>query len=52
MTPLRQRMLEDIGIRSLAETPNPLLQQIATYSRYFNHSLIIRPEEIRTYRRI
>ena len=51
MTPLRQRMLEDMGIRNLAEnTQAAYLQQIAAYSRYFNRSPDqLGPEEIRTY---
>jgi len=51
MTPLRQRMLEDMGIRNLAEnTQSAYLQQIAAYSRYFNRSPDqLGPEEIRTY---
>ena len=51
MTPLRQRMLEDMGIRNLAEnTQSAYLQQIAAYARYFNRSPDqLGPEEIRTY---
>lgn len=51
MTPLRQRMLEDMGIRNLADnTQSAYLQQIAAYSRYFNRSPDqLGPEEIRTY---
>lgn len=51
MTPLRQRMLEDMGIRHLAEnTQSAYLQQIAAYARYFNCSPDqLGPEEIRTY---
>ena len=51
MTPLRQRMLEDMGIRHLAEnTQSAYLQQIAAYARYFNRSPDqLGPEEIRTY---
>jgi len=51
MTTLRQRMLEDMGIRNLAEnTQSAYLQQIAAYSRYFNRSPDqLGPEEIRTY---
>ncbi len=51
MTPLRQRMLEDMGIRNLAEnTQSAYLQQIAAYSRYFNRSPDqLGPEAIRTY---
>lgn len=51
MTPLRQRMLEDMGIRNLAEnTQSAYLQQIAAYARYFNRSPDqLGPEDIRTY---
>lgn len=51
MTPLRQRMLEDMGIRNLAEnTQSAYLQQVAAYSRYFDRSPDqLGPEEIRTY---
>ncbi|MBK8362102.1 MAG: tyrosine-type recombinase/integrase [Comamonadaceae bacterium] len=51
MTPLRQRMLEDMGIRNLAEnTQSAYLQQVAAYSRYFGRSPDqLGPEEIRTY---
>ena len=50
MTPLRERMLEDMGIRNLAEnTQSAYLQQIAAYSCYFNRSPDqLGPEEIRT----
>ena len=49
MTPLRQRMLEDMSIRHLAEnTQSAYLQQIAAYARYFNRSPDqLGPEEIR-----
>ena len=51
MTPLRQRMLEDMGIRNLAEnTQSAYLQQVAAYARYFGRSPDqLGPEEIRTY---
>lgn len=51
MTPLRQRMLEDMGIRNLAEnTRSAYLQQVAAYSRYFHRSPDeLGPEEVRTY---
>ena len=36
MTPLRQRMLEDMGIRNLAEnTQLSYLQQVSLYARHF-----------------
>ena len=35
MTPLRQRMLEDMGIRNLAEnTQSAYLLQITAYAKY------------------
>lgn len=51
MTPLRQRMLEDMGIRNLAEnTQSAYLQQVAAYSRYFGRSPDqLGPEAVRTY---
>ncbi len=51
MTPLRQRMLEDMSVRNLAEnTQSAYLQQVAAYSRYFGRSPDqLGPEEIRTY---
>jgi integrase/recombinase XerD len=43
MTPLRRRMLEDMGIRNLAEnTKLSYLQQISAYARHFGRS----PEEL------
>lgn len=39
MTPLRHRMLEDMGIRNFAEnTQLSYLQQISAYARYFARS--------------
>lgn len=51
MTPLRQRMLEDMSIRNLAEnTQSAYLQQVAAYSRHFGRSPDqLGPEEVRTY---
>ena len=51
MTPLRQRMLEDMSVRNLAEnTQSAYLQQVAAYSPYFGRSPDqLGPEEIRTY---
>jgi site-specific recombinase XerD len=51
MTPLRQRMLEDMSIRNLAEnTQSAYLQQVAAYSRYFGRSPDqLGPEAVRTY---
>ena len=43
MTPLRRRMLEDMGIRNFAEnTQLCYLQQVSTYARYFGRS----PEDL------
>jgi len=43
MTPLRQRMLEDMGIRNLAEnTQLSYLQQVSLYARHFDRS----PEQL------
>jgi site-specific recombinase XerD len=51
MTPLRQRMLEDMGIRNLAEnTQQSYLQQVSLYARHFHRSPEeLGPEEVRTY---
>jgi len=51
MTPLRQRMLEDMGIRNLAlNTQSSYLQQIRAFSKHFGQSPdILGPEEIRTW---
>ena len=51
MTPLRQRMLEDMGIRNLAEnTQLSYLQQISLYARHFHRSPEeLGPEQVRTY---
>ena len=51
MTPLRQRMLEDMGIRNLAEnTQLSYLQQVSLYARHFHRSPAeLGPEEVRTY---
>lgn len=51
MTPLRQRMLEDMGIRNLAEnTQLSYLQQVSLYARHFDRSPEeLGPEQVRTY---
>ncbi len=51
MTPLRQRMLEDMAIRNLAEnTQSAYLQQVAAYARHCDRSPAERgPEEVRAY---
>ena len=39
MTPLRQRMLEDMGIRNFAEnTQQSYLQQVSLFARHFARS--------------
>jgi len=51
MTRLRQRMLEDMGVRNLAEnTQSAYLQQITAYARHFQRRPEdLGPEEVRTY---
>ena len=51
MTPLRQRMLEDMAIRNLAEnTQSSYLQQISAYARHFHRAPEdLGPKEIRAY---
>jgi integrase/recombinase XerD len=51
MTPLRQRMTEDMQVRNLAlNTQASYLQQVSLFARYFNKSPeALGPEEIRTY---
>jgi integrase/recombinase XerD len=51
MTPLRQRMLEDMGIRNLAEnTQLSYLQQVGAFARHFGRSPDhLGPEEVRAY---
>ena len=51
MTPLRQRMLEDMGIRNLAEnTQLSYLQQISAYAQHFHRSPEdLGPEQVRAY---
>jgi len=51
MTPLRQRMLEDMGIRNFAEnTQLSYLQQVTLYARYFDRSPdVLGPEQVRAY---
>ena len=51
MTPLRRRLLEDMGIRNLADnTQSAYLQQIIAYSKHFHRSPEERgPEEVRAY---
>lgn len=51
MTPLRQRMTEDMQVRNLAlNTQASYLQQVSLFARHFNKSPeTLGPEEIRTY---
>ena len=51
MTPLRQRMLEDMRIRNLAtNTQMSYVQQVAAYAKYFHRPpQELGPENIRTY---
>ena len=51
MTPLRQRMLEDMAIRNLAEnTQSSYIQQIIAYAKHFHRAPEdLGPEEIRAY---
>jgi len=51
MTHLRQRMIEEMGIRNLADnTQSAYLQQIISYADYFHRSPEeLGPEAVRTY---
>jgi integrase/recombinase XerD len=51
MTPLRQRMTEDMQVRNLAlNTQESYLQQVSQFARHFNKSPeLLGPEDIRTY---
>jgi len=51
MTPLRQRMLEDMAVRNLAEnTQSAYLQQVAAFARHFHRSPeVLGPEEVRAW---
>ena len=51
MTPLRQRMLEDMGIRNLAtNTQLSYLQQVSSYAKHFHRSPeVLGPQEVRAY---
>lgn len=51
MTPLRQRMLEDMGIRNFAEnTQLSYVQQVVCFARYFDRSPEeLGPEQLRVY---
>ena len=51
MTPLRQRMLEDMGIRNLStNTQLSYLQQVSSYAKHFHRSPeVLGPQEVRAY---
>jgi len=51
MTPLRQRMLEDMQVRNLSpQTQASYVQQVAQFARHFSQSPdALGPEEIRAY---
>ncbi len=51
MTPLRQRMLEDMSIRNFAEnTQRSYVQQVSAFARYFDRSPEdLGPEQVRAY---
>ena len=51
MTPLRQRMLQDMGIRNLAlNTQLAYVQQISAFARHFDRSPeLLGPEQVRAY---
>jgi integrase/recombinase XerD len=51
MTPLRQRMLEDMQVRNLSpNTQRAYVESVARFARHFNRSPVdLGPEEIRTY---
>ena len=51
MTPLRRRMLEDMGVRNLARNAqSAYVQQLAVYARHFQRSPEdLGPDEVRAY---
>ena len=53
MTPLRQRMSEDIQVRNLSpHTQRSCLQQVSQLAHHFGKSPeLLKPDDIRAYRR-
>ena len=51
MTPLRQRMIEDMQVRNLSpHTQTAYVQQVSLFARHFNQSPeALGPEQIRAY---
>src|SRR5438270_13008601 len=51
MTPVRQRMTEDMQVRNLSpHTQASYLRQVSLFARYFNKSPeLLGPEDVRTY---
>ena len=51
MTPLRQRMIEDMQVRNLSpHTQTSYVQQVSLFARHFNQSPeALGPEQIRSY---
>ena len=51
MTPLRQRMIEDMQVRNLSpHTQTAYVQQVSLFARHFNQSPeALGPEQIRSY---
>src|SRR5579872_7534371 len=51
MTPLRQRMTDDMRVRNLAQnTQMSYVQQVSLFARHFNKSPeLLGPEDIRSY---
>jgi integrase/recombinase XerD len=51
MTPLRQRMIEDMGVRNISRvTQYHYIRQVANFAKYFGKSPeVLGPEEIRAY---